>query len=47
MSRRPRRNHSTAIPEKVARAAENGEATLAELAQRVQLVGSFPLRRAA
>ena len=34
MSRRPRRNHSPAFKAKVALAAVQGEATLAELAQR-------------
>lgn len=34
MSRRPRRNHSTAFKAKVALAAVKGEKTLAELAQQ-------------
>ena len=34
MSRRPRRNHSPAFKAKVALAAVQGEATLADLAQR-------------
>ena len=37
MPRRPRRNHSPAFKAKVALAAVQGEATLAELAQRFDL----------
>jgi transposase-like protein len=37
MSRRPRRNHSSAFKSKVALAALKGEQTLAELAQRFDI----------